>query len=90
MDRAGHCWPRYRPIFRAQRLNNRHAICPTTYQDKAMTDQSEATLQNLYQITGNVADINTVLIERSELRRLQAECAELEAQLYAIGAGGQQ
>ena len=77
-----------------------------------MTKQLEATPQNLYQITGNVADINTVLIERSELRRLQAEndgvqaliavhqrtlerclelkaeCAELEAMLDAVGAGG--
>lgn len=68
--------------------------------------------KNLYQITGNVADINTVLIERSELRRLhaendgvqalvavhqrtlerclelKAECAELEAMLDAVGAGG--
>ena len=85
---------------------------PTTYPDKAMTDQSEATPQNLYQITGNVADMNTVLIERAELRRLQAEndgvqaliavhqrmlerclelkaeCAELEAMLDAVGAGG--
>lgn len=68
--------------------------------------------QNLYQITGNVADVNTVLIERAELHRLQAEndglralasggidlferystfkakCAELEAMLDAVGAGG--
>lgn len=68
--------------------------------------------KNLYQITGNVADVNTVLIERSELRRLheenqtlrekngllkyaltehetlQAENAELEAMLDAVGAGG--
>lgn len=68
--------------------------------------------QNLYQITGNVADMNTVLIERAELHRLQAEnnglrilasggmelferystfkakCAELEAMLDAVGAGG--
>lgn len=79
-----------------------------------MTDmkQPEATPQNLYQITGNVADVNTVLIERAELHRLQAEndglralasggidlferystfkakCAELEAMLDAVGAGG--
>lgn len=79
-----------------------------------MTDmkQPEATPQNLYQITGNVADMNTVLIERAELHRLQAEndglrilasggmelferystfkakCAELEAMLDAVGAGG--
>ena len=46
---------------------------PTTHQDKAMTKHPEATPQNLYQITGNVADINTVMIEREELRRLQAE-----------------
>ena len=45
-----------------------------------MNDQYEATPQNLYQITGNVADINTVLIERSELRTLQARIDELEAQ----------
>ena len=68
--------------------------------------------KNLYQITGNVADVNTVLIERAELHRLQAEnnglrilasggidlferystfkakCAELEAMLDAVGAGG--
>lgn len=68
--------------------------------------------KNLYQITGNVADMNTVLIERAELHRLQAEndslralasggidlferystfkakCAELEAMLDAVGAGG--
>lgn len=68
--------------------------------------------KNLYEITGNVADVNTVLIERSELRRLheenqtlrekngllkyaltehetlQAENAELEAMLDAVGAGG--
>ena len=85
---------------------------PTTHQDKAMTKHPEATPQNLYQITGNVADMNTVLIERAELRRLQAEndgvhaliavhqrtlerclelkaeCAELEAMLDAVGAGG--
>ena len=30
-----------------------------------MTKQPEATPQNLYQITGNVADMNTVLIERA-------------------------
>ena len=77
-----------------------------------MTKHPEATPQNLYQITGNVADMNTVLIERAELRRLQAEndgvqaliavhqrmlerclelkaeCAELEAMLDAVGAGG--
>ena len=77
-----------------------------------MAKQPKATPQNLYQITGNVADINTVLIARSELRRLQAEndgvqalvavhqrtlerclelkaeCAELEAMLDAVGAGG--
>lgn len=77
-----------------------------------MTKHHEATPQNLYQITGNVADMNTVLIERAELRRLQAEndgvqaliavhqrmlerclelkaeCAELEAMLDAVGAGG--
>ena len=47
------------------------------HQDKAMTKHPEATPQNLYQITGNVTDMNTVLIERVELRRLQAECAEL-------------
>lgn len=52
------------------------------------TKHPEATPQNLYQITGNVADMNTVLIERSELRRLQAENAELEAMLDAVGAGG--
>ena len=49
---------------------------------------TKATPQNLYQITGNVADMNTVLIERSELRTLQARIAYLESQLYAIGAGG--
>lgn len=38
-----------------------------------MNHQPEATPQNLYQITGNVADVNTVLIERAELHRLQAE-----------------
>lgn len=52
------------------------------------TKHPEATPQNLYQITGNVADMNTVLIERSELRRLQAENAKLEAMLDAVGAGG--
>lgn len=79
-----------------------------------MTKHTEATPQNLYQITGNVADINTVLIGRSELRRLHTEndgvqalvaahqrtlercldlkaaCAELEAMLDAVGAGGGQ
>ena len=69
------------------------------HQEKAMTKHPEATPQNLYQITGNVTDINTVLIERAELRRLQAECAELrtmqariaklEAQLHAVGASSQ-
>ena len=68
--------------------------------------------KNLYEITGNVAHVNTVLIERAELHRLQAEnagvqaliavhqrtlercldlkaeCAELEAMLDAVGAGG--
>lgn len=48
-----------------------------------MNDQSEAAPQNLYQITGNVADMNTVLIERSELRTMQARISKLEAQLYA-------
>ena len=38
-----------------------------------MNKQTEATSQNLHQITGNVADINTVPIERSELRRLHTE-----------------
>lgn len=51
-----------------------------------MTDmkQPEATPQNLYQITGNVADVNTVLIERAELHRLQAE----NSGLLALASGG--
>lgn len=51
-----------------------------------MTDmkQPEATPQNLYQITGNVADVNTVLIERAELHRLQAE----NDGLRALASGG--
>lgn len=40
--------------------------------------------QNLYQITGNVADVNTVLIERAELHRLQAE----NDGLRALASGG--
>lgn len=79
---------------------------------KAEYDTLALAPQNLYQITGNVADMNTVLIERAELHRLQAEndglralasggidlferystfkakCAELEAMLDAVGAGG--
>ena len=55
---------------------------------KAEYDTLALAPQNLYQITSNVADMNTVLIERAELHRLQAENAELEAMLDAVGAGG--
>lgn len=48
------------------------------------TKHPEATPQNLYQITGNVADMNTVLIERAELHRLQAE----NDGLRALASGG--
>ena len=54
-----------------------------------MTDQkAETELKTLYQITGNAADINTILINRGEFRYLRARVAELEAQLESVGVGG--
>lgn len=52
-----------------------------------MTDkqQTEAGLKSLYQITGEIADINTILVNRGEFHRLQVDLEHERMRLFACG-----
>lgn len=52
-----------------------------------MTDQqqTEAGLKSLYQITGEISDINTILVNRGEFHRLQVDLERERMRLFACG-----
>lgn len=52
-----------------------------------MTDQqqTESGLKSLYQITGEIADINTILVNRGEFHRLQVDLEHERMRLFACG-----
>lgn len=52
-----------------------------------MTDQqqTESGPKSLYQITGDIADINTILVNRGEFHRLQVDLERERMRLFACG-----
>lgn len=48
--------------------------------------QNESKLPNLYSVTGNVLDINTLLVNRGDLRKLQEASSYLLKEMQYINA----